>query len=665
MSAGKGFKMKSSIMRQQILLVFGLAASGQGVANEIDKLLGLSLEELLKTPVTTATLSSQDLRSVPASITVFTRNRIRQLGVKTLEDLMNHVPGYQSYNIDNFMKTYSSRSRRLVGGNREVLLLIDGQRANHDMLGTSVVYEESLPLDNVERVEFMRGPGSALYGANAFLGVVNVITTKQRNDVTVNAGQNGLFRSALNVSQRMDSGWQHSLFAQQFQTDGEKQALFDSRTGDYINDQQAEKLHNLYWQATWGDWAMQVRHTRHVNEGGYVVGSVADDMPNYSKTTSSLFALNYDHVIDNDWMYSGRIYHSPYTMFYRLHTPNQINASPRLVDNDGAGDETGFDNRFFWHGENKEALIGIDYMHSGIDKGRAQVWMPPAAPGEWIDAYDLDSFDMAALYTQWQGKLVDEVTYILGARQDHYFSRYSHTSPRIGLVWAIDTANHLKLLYGEAFRAPAANERSIKNSTTQLGNPDLKPEVSKTAELIWLYSSSSRYSSISLFDTIIDDPVALQNTLPPQLFINQGQQHFSGLEVGEEWYFNEHFQVVVTATRLFNSPISNNLDSERLLGVSLLFQQEPFSGSVSAHYFGPREDMNTVTPTQVREWGGYTLFDFALQYPLSRQLELTFEIRNLGDKAYTQPAQHNPLNDEGVPGLSRELEFGIKYRFEN
>lgn len=664
MDTAIGFKRKPSGMHKLSLMALAFAASNHLSANDIDRLLGLSLEELLATRVTTATLSSQNLRSVPASITVVTRNRIRQLGVKTLEELMNHVPGYQSYNIDAFMKTYSSRSRRLVAGNREVLLLIDGQRANHDMLGNSVVYEENLPLDNVERVEFMRGPGSALYGANAFLGVVNVITTKHRNDVAASAGQNGISRTALNVSSRTESGWQHSLFAQQYITDGEKQMLFDSRTQDDIEAQQAEKLHNVYWQATSGDWGIQVRQSRHFNEGGYVVGSVTDEYPNYSKVTSRLFALNYDQDLAGDWVYSGRVYHTPYETFYRLRTPNQSSSSPRLVINDSAGYESGIENRFHWEGENKNALIGLDYMHSAIDMGRVRVWIPPSAPEAWMDAYDTNDFDLAALYTQWQGSLVENVTYILGARQDHYFSRYSHTSPRVGLVWEIDSVNYLKLLYGEAFRAPAANERSIKNSTTQEGNPNLKPEVSKTSELIWLYSSKRLYSSISVFDTMIDDSVALQNTLPPQLFINQGQQHFSGMEVGQEWYLNEYFQVAAAATQLFNSPMRNNLDSERMLGLSLLFQQDKLTGSVSAHYFGPREDVNAATIMQVREWGGYTLYDLALQYQLSQQLGLTFEVRNLGNKAYSQPAQHDPLNHEGVPGLSRELELGIKYRFE-
>jgi len=111
---------------------------------------------------------------------------------------MNHVPGYQSYRTDHSNATFSSRSRRLTLGTREVLLLLDGQRLNHDLAGDWL--NSGFSLGNVERVEYLRGGWVAIYGANAFLGVVNIITASNLNDATLSAGNDQQKTANLNIS---------------------------------------------------------------------------------------------------------------------------------------------------------------------------------------------------------------------------------------------------------------------------------------------------------------------------------------------------------------------------------------------------------------------------------------------------------------------------------
>ncbi len=85
---------------------------------------------------------------------------------------MNLVPSYQSSRSDNFVlnQAASARGRRLGTAVSEILVLVDGQRLNNDWSGGSSQSDSFINLENVERVEFIRGPGSSIYGSNAVMG---------------------------------------------------------------------------------------------------------------------------------------------------------------------------------------------------------------------------------------------------------------------------------------------------------------------------------------------------------------------------------------------------------------------------------------------------------------------------------------------------------------
>jgi len=169
----------------QLLVVF-LCWCTNAQADDMDVVFDLSLKELMNIKITGATLSEENLLSVPAAVTVISSTEIKRLGFTRLDQLMNYIPGYQSYRTDSHSQSYvfSSRGRRIGNAGREVLILLDGMRINDDWAGGATSKEPVISLANVERVEFMRGPGSAIYGSNAFLGVINIITSKDKKIFT-------------------------------------------------------------------------------------------------------------------------------------------------------------------------------------------------------------------------------------------------------------------------------------------------------------------------------------------------------------------------------------------------------------------------------------------------------------------------------------------------
>ena len=150
--------------------------------------LELSLEELLSVKVTGASLRAQEVRQIPASVNTFTAKSIKMLGVHTLHELVRFVPGFQVYRADDSVNfNIVTRGKTVGNSSREILLLIDGVRVDNWFDGGSAALGR-IPLYNVERVEFIRGPVSQVYGANAFLGVINIVTQNDKKGATVAAG---------------------------------------------------------------------------------------------------------------------------------------------------------------------------------------------------------------------------------------------------------------------------------------------------------------------------------------------------------------------------------------------------------------------------------------------------------------------------------------------
>ena len=140
-------------------------------------LTALPLEQLMRLEVVTASRFPQRLSQAPGSVTVITADDIRLYGHRTLADVLRSVPGvHVSY--DRNYSYIGVRGLATTGDyNSRVLLLIDGVRANDNIYDqASLGTDFPVDLDLVERIEFAHGPGSSVYGGNALLGVINVIT---------------------------------------------------------------------------------------------------------------------------------------------------------------------------------------------------------------------------------------------------------------------------------------------------------------------------------------------------------------------------------------------------------------------------------------------------------------------------------------------------------
>lgn len=131
----------------------------------------------------TATKRNIPVRKAPAIATVITQDEIRYMGARNLRDVLKTIPGIGVSRNEFGIFMYEVRGIR-TQLSEKILVMIDGHTVNKSIITGSALYRifDDMPVKNIKRIEIIRGPGSALYGANAFVAVINIIT---RNAVDI------------------------------------------------------------------------------------------------------------------------------------------------------------------------------------------------------------------------------------------------------------------------------------------------------------------------------------------------------------------------------------------------------------------------------------------------------------------------------------------------
>ncbi|WP_232426606.1 TonB-dependent receptor plug domain-containing protein [Teredinibacter turnerae] len=171
------------------------------------ELFELSLRDLMDTPITSASKSEDTLADIPNSVTIVQRDDIALMGYDSLAELLMNLPGV--YHIDSY-EDFLIGMRGVVGGS--FAFLINGVQQHPSRIKGLTLPDRSrinIPIDSIDRIEFVRGPSSVIYGNNAFLGSINVITNDagRANGKVVGAyGGNGYNKGFLRLTKELDAG---------------------------------------------------------------------------------------------------------------------------------------------------------------------------------------------------------------------------------------------------------------------------------------------------------------------------------------------------------------------------------------------------------------------------------------------------------------------------
>jgi len=520
--------------------------------------------------VSIATGTKQSISRAPAVTTVITAEDIKAMGATNLDDVLESVPGlHVARNNISYKPIYTFRGISSKF-NPQVLMLVNG--ISIDTLYSGKAFGTP-NVKSIARIEIIRGPGSAVFGADAFAGVINIITkTKDDIDGTEVGARFGSFntRNAW-ILQSGNVGDVDMAFTLEYQTtdgqseiiDRDAQSSFDDQFGTNASLAPGSvnlSLRNIdahfdmskdLWRLRlgyqgWKNLGMGAGSNQALDPNGrFNYARISADLtyhnPDFSKNwdvTAQLSHLNTNwETTDNLWLYPPGAFGGAY--------PDGLIGNPSLLE-----DISRFNISGFYSGFNKHTLrlgMGLYYgdLHDvqwvanrGINPATGQPLPPGSPPVDFSGtAY---TFIKEGVRKNWHLFLQDiwaitedwELT--TGLRYDHYSDFGSTLNPRIALVWQTNAELTTKLLYGRAFRAPSFLEQYGINNSVALGNPDLEPETIETWELAFVHQADDKKRfSFNLFyykwqDAIRFVPDPLTNTSTAQ---NIGSQTGYGFEI--------------------------------------------------------------------------------------------------------------------------------------
>lgn len=637
------------------------------LADDVD-LFSVSLEELLQTKITSSTLTDESLQTVPSSMTVFTRADIHRLGLQNLSELVNLVPGYQGNRSDNFAlnQAVSARGRRLGTSVSEVLVLVDGQRLNNDWSGGASQSDSVVNLENVERVEFIRGPGSSIYGSNAVMGVINITTGIQR-ELVVDSDSDDRRHASLGWRWQGDLG-SVAVYAGRAESHGEPLVIFEpfpeQVTPGYLETRDPFVADDLYLSAQLGEFSLNARLAQRDMEQFYVSGYV-DNSSNFYRSDSDSVSLGWSRELGQALKLEGHIFNSHKA--FELQAAASLN--PYLIVNGGI-DEQELGTQWTLQGSYGEAhwLMGWEWRNPELADTNARLGPPANRDLFVLSQAPEDGRIINGVFAQYQTALGDHLALTLGVRRDSYSDFGSHVSPRVGFVQQLGDVDTLKFLYSEAFRAPSRIETSVINSSGFEQNPDLKPETAETTELVWLHLLGDGYVSTTLFNTKVKN--AIVDTVTPQLKRSWGnsQQSVAGVEFEWQATWATYWHSRIALTHILDPVDFIHTESNNLLSGNLSYQKGQWTCSLIANYQSAKRDPNEqelpadITTTEYTDFGGHTVHGVYLSYLTRNHTEWYVRVDNLFDKQYLLPA-NRPANDVGVPGSGRVMSTGLRWTF--
>ncbi len=664
------------------------ALAGQINQEELDRLLDMTLEQLMQVTVTIASKTEQTVAQAPSSVTVFTRSQIDALGMTKLDELLNYIAGTQILFdvVPNGPSSHTS-VRGSVGFGNDVLYQLNGRRLNNYHSNAANMIYRHISLHNVEKIEVIRGPGSALYGSGAFAGVVNIITTEadqKRNEVTMEAGENQSLRAAANVSHHTGE-WGLAISAQTISDEGQSYSgLYDrfNRTGGNAHDPQ--RGHDLMLTANYGNLKFSVLNSVYKTEDYYLFRGGLSPR-NYLETEATLFDLSYQHKIGTALkghyrlgMQHGKIDGATLS--------GLGNSVPFPQDDVFAGPDFEHDMRngeAYWVWEahpahtltfgfnREEADSPRAYTQSNYDVFKGPPPFPylttvtPLPSGKRLVADE--KMVINGLFAQDEWRINDTWYLTTGLRYDDYNLSDSVFSPRAALVYRANELEVFKLLYGQAFNAPSL---TALYSTTG-GNPNIQPTTLRSWEFVWWHEQDHFRNGLTFFYNEVNDAIALVPTTSGSfLTVNADEQKTSGLELEATWQPTINWRISTNYTHLFKNRTSLPVVAGTPRPEDWLANR---FGSIIVNYQYDKWNFNLNgilhAEAKALPQGATTVFNLMSIYHYTPALEFFVNVKNLFDEDYDAIATGNGLgvvNGQVVrelPCRGRWFYAGLKYSF--
>ncbi len=588
----------------------------------------------------------QPITEAPSAIYVITAKDIEQSGAIDIADLLRMVPGLEIPLTQ--LGTYGVTARGFAGGVTDrMLTIIDGRSVYMDFIGITLWDAiANLYLKDIERIEIIKGAGSALYGANAFSGVINIYTkainTSEKAEVSITGGELQTYNAGL-IHANMLNKWGYKIVAS------------GSSATDWIDTDELQ---------TTGKGYIKTEHILGDESRLFLSGGINNRTGNMLGTEFMVDNLNSYFQVDynkNDLKVIA---------FY-----NNISMDIKsLIETDVDYAETyngEIQNTLNWT-SNNSLVYGCSYRYLTVK----------------VNLDNQFEHNLHAVYLQNNYKFSDKTTLLIGGRYDYHSIIGGHTTPRIVLMYFPLWAHTLRLSYSEAFRDPTSMdlfsnfEMDIPGSELLVpgglqvslnGNKDIDPEKIKSVELGYRATVSRKVNTtIDLFfnklEGMLDKSITEYQLLGPMSVpktiytTNVWNADAYGGEIGLNFFLNEWMKSFFNYSYQYITDTTNDVqhlaspEYKFNLGIRCKFDNG-ITANLLTHYVGKTikyadYQLGIATPEEI---DSYILINAGLGYQANNNMKLFIYVFDLLNNKHTP---HSISNE-----VCKRITGTISYKF--
>ncbi|GAD79580.1 TonB-dependent receptor domain-containing protein [Vibrio ezurae] len=570
-----------------------------------------------ETHVITATSYEKTLSNAPASVSVITNEQLQTMPYNNLSDALVNTVGVNIADIGLGQKGIEIRGM----DTSQTLILINGRRTNRasDLIGHANLDLKNIPVSDIERIEVIKGPMSALYGSDALGGVVNVITKSMSNEwqsivsahggSTTSEGDNrfngevqtsgALVEDKLYMKLSAGSYYQGLIENRNDATEtdisGNRNQYVDTQFKGVISDSQELDVSLRYGQQqTWYDYVVS---------SGTAAGQL-------TRSTSSYDTLDYSVTHSGYWdnfdtqisIYGSSVDQSNHQTVGDSSTTNTV--TENIIEGQGQ----------FYVGQH-QITLGGQWRHQDLESADLSTGG--------------DSMSQGALFAQGDFKITETVSFLAGARIDEHSEFGENISPRAYLVYSPTENWTIKGGYGEGYKAPTIKQLSPDYLSIGsgrpfdiIGNVDLKPEENQSYEISVEYQADRWSTGLTLFQNNVENLIVTQCVENCQgrptagftkyQYMNVDEADIKGLEwqghldITQSLFIDLNMTLLDAKEAQTGEKIENKPESQAYVGLNWQ-ATDTISTLVSARHVGKQTYESSTLPS-------YQVYNLAAKY---------------------------------------------------
>lgn len=647
LSIASGKTRGERLMKNQTAILAAIGASFVALP-----VLATADEESVDQIIVTGSRTPVSINSVGSAVTVISRDDIERRQARYVSDLLRTVPGFS---VSQSGVAGSQTQVRVRGSEaNHVLVLIDGVRANDPATGDEFRWE-FLTTANIERIEIVRGPQSALWGSDAVAGVVHIITRAGGSQPQVGgyieAGSLNSFNTALNGNFG-DEDWSVNLSAERLETDGgnisrsgAENDNSDATTGSLSASFRASQ--NLSF--TFG--ARAVDSYSQYDNVDFIVTGLPSDSDVALKTRQ-----NYVQVGSTIGSGTSRVKHHIAARYFDSDNRNLAN---------GVEDVTALSERTTFAYQ-ADISLGNDVLSMAVE--REETSFEQRGPIGFGDPNQLQEMDISSVVADYQAHVGDNVTWLLSARFDDNSLFDDAVTGRLSVAWNLNDATRLRGNVGTGRKNPTFIELFGYFPGQFLSNPNLEPEQSTSFDLgVERQVNDALNVQLTLFKQDLDneingfvfDPVTFLLTAEnmPGTSKREGVELAARLDVSERLGLNASYTYIDSTAEnlreIRRPPHSGHIEFDYGFtdGRGRLALVAAYGGTRTDTFFPPWPN-----PPEVVTLSNHWLVDLTAQYRISESVKVFARANNLLDTDYEQVYGYNTPGRAAYAGV--QVAFG-------